>query len=75
MQFLLLNLSDDTNIFRSIMSKNDSDLLQEDLNALQDWTEKCLLRLHPEKCKYMRIGRSDIEDPGYVMQAQLNRTA
>lgn len=66
--------ADDTKIFRSIKCKNDCDLLQEDLKDLQAWTERWLLNFHPDKCKYMRIGRSDIEDPGYKFETQLERT-
>ena len=41
--------------------------LQDDLNNIKEWTEKWQLRFHPEKCKYMRISRCDVEDHGYTM--------
>lgn len=31
------------------------------LLTMQEWTEKWMLYFHPEKSKYMRIGRSDTE--------------
>ena len=36
-------------------SWNDHDQLQQDLNSLQEWETKWLLRLHPQKCKIMTI--------------------
>ncbi len=36
---------------------NDPTLLQGDLASLQDWCSKWLLSLHPDKCKYMAIGK------------------
>lgn len=40
---------------------------------LYSWSEKWLLRFHPDKCKYMRIGRTSVEDQGYHMEKQLMR--
>ena len=49
--------ADDTKIFNLIKSKEDKLTLQKDLDKLSQWTNKWLLKLHPEKCKCMNIGR------------------
>lgn len=63
--------ADDTKIFRQIKTDNDCSKLQEDLDAMRKWTEKWLLNFHPSKCKYMRIGRSDVTQFGYKMYEDL----
>ena len=40
--------ADDTNIFRSINSIDDQQILQNDLIKLENWSDKCLLKFHPE---------------------------
>ena len=47
---------DDTKIFKEIKQKRDCDLLQNDLNFMQLWTDIWLLRFHPQKCHAMTIG-------------------
>ena len=44
--------------------KGDKDTLQKDLEKLTEWSEKWLLRFHPDKCKHMHIGRKD-PDPEF----------
>ena len=46
----------DTNVFNRIEHVEDSQQLQDDLNKLGGWTEKYLLRFHPDKCKVLDIG-------------------
>ena len=48
--------ADDTKIFRSINSPEDTKILQEDLDKLQEWSNTWLLKFHPNKCKRMTIG-------------------
>ncbi|XP_063427535.1 uncharacterized protein LOC134711037 [Mytilus trossulus] len=49
--------ADDTKIFRIIKTQNDRQILQEDLNKMESWSDKWLLKFHPEKCKYMKISK------------------
>ena len=49
--------ADDTKILRSINSLEDTKILQEDLDKLQEWSNIWLLKFHPNKCKPMTIGR------------------
>lgn len=63
--------ADDTKIFREINSVNDCEDLQTDIFALHKWSEKWLLRFHPEKCKTMRIGNSKTEKYSYRLKETL----
>jgi hypothetical protein len=54
--------ADDTNIFRSINSIDDQQILQNDLIKLENWSDKCLLKFHPEKCKHMNMHRTPKEE-------------
>ena len=47
--------ADDTKIFRRILSKLDQDAFQSDIEKLTLWSEKWLLKFHPEKCKVMTL--------------------
>ena len=49
--------ADDIKIFRTITDKNDQGTLQDDLNTLEQWSNKWLLKLHPSKCKHMTINK------------------
>ena len=60
--------ADDTKIYRPISDNSDSSTLQADLNCLQDWSEKWLIRFHPQKCKSMELGKS-IEVTDYIMRS------
>ena len=47
--------ADDVLLYRSINSIQDSIALQQDLNTLQDWTNKWLMVFNPTKCELIRI--------------------
>ena len=49
--------SDDTKIFHHISSYDDSLLLQNDIESLEDWASKWLLSFHPDKCHVLTIGK------------------
>ena len=52
-----LMYADDTKIFRHISSRNDAEALQSDIRKLEEWTEKWLLRFHPDKCHVLSLGK------------------
>jgi len=52
----ILMFADDTKIWAKIKDTGDSDLLQQDLNMLVDWSKQWLLSFNTEKCKVMHIG-------------------
>jgi hypothetical protein len=48
--------ADDTKVFREILTEEDCDKLQKDIDNMFEWTQASLLRFHPDKCTSMRIG-------------------
>lgn len=66
--------ADDTKIFRSIKDVDECRKLQDDIVDLKEWSNKWLLKFHPDKCKAMRIGKSEIPHGDYVMEQSLTLT-
>ena len=50
--------ADDRILYRQIKSKQDCDILQDDLNKLAAWDKKWGMAFHPDKCSAIRISRS-----------------
>ena len=50
--------ADDTKMWASLKIKEDSDILQKDLDSLTEWSKKWLLKFNAGKCKIMHIGHS-----------------
>ena len=50
--------ADDTVICREIKSDADGVALQEDLERLEAWSRKWLLKFHPNKCQVLRVTRA-----------------
>ena len=48
--------ADDVKIYATIRGIEDSDQLQSDLNRLEEWSKKWLLKFNGEKCKVMSFG-------------------
>ena len=48
--------ADDTKIYTRSDVQGASQTLQEDLDQLQGWSERWLLRFHPEKCHVLKVG-------------------
>ena len=58
--------ADDTKVFRRIDSENDSLQLQRDIDALDDWTSKWLLKFNSDKCHVLTMGKvEDIKHTHY----------
>ena len=58
--------ADDTKIFKIMENSGDSNILQRDLDILTQWSDKWLLKFHPDKCKHMHINRKgDATDVRY----------
>ena len=55
----LYMFADDTNIFNIIKSPEEQDILQNYLDSLSVWSDKWLLKFHPEKFKVMHLGKAD----------------
>ena len=52
----LLLFADDTKLYRTIRSYGDVQQLQEDIDALYQWTRLWLLSFNTSKCKILHIG-------------------
>ena len=62
----VLKFADDTKVFRKIKSDADRQQLQDDLNKLNEWSEKCQMLLNYGKCKCLHSGHGN-EDAQYTM--------
>ena len=51
--------ADDTKLFRAITSIEDNEKLQEDLNALNEWSRKWQLGFNTSKCKTLHYGTNN----------------
>ena len=47
--------ADDTKIWRRIVNHSDSNILQDDINALYNWSIKNKMNFHPNKCKVLMV--------------------
>ena len=48
--------ADDTKLYRAINNEIDNTIKQNDINSMFKWSEKWLLRFHPDKFKVLPIG-------------------
>ena len=46
---------DDIKIWKCISKIEDQESLKDDLNKLEAWSDKWLLKFNPEKCKVLNI--------------------
>ena len=51
--------ADDTKIFRKIVSAKDSEILQSDIDKLEIWSKRWLLKFHPNKCHVLSLGKME----------------
>ena len=49
--------SDDTKLYREIKDTSDEDILQNDIDKMNEWSDDWLMSFHPAKCKVLKIGR------------------
>ena len=54
-----LLFADDMKIYRVITKKEDAKSLQDDLHGLEKWSDKWLLKFHPDKCHVLTLGKFD----------------
>ncbi|XP_065654615.1 uncharacterized protein LOC136081242 [Hydra vulgaris] len=52
--------ADDTKILSAVYSIEDAKLVQKDLNIIEDWSEKWLIKLNESKCVVMQYGKNNI---------------
>ena len=49
--------TDGTKMFHHIQNSDDQKIFQDNITRLQAWTDKWLLKFHPEKCELLAIGK------------------
>ena len=59
--------ADDTKLANGIFEDSDCEALQSDLNNMVEWTDKSLLKFHPDKCVHMTIGKSKLDERTYTL--------
>ena len=55
------NFADDTKLYREIANQSDIEIVQNDISNLFKWSEKWLLRFHPDKCKVLSIINKELQ--------------
>jgi len=75
MQFAKVCLfADDAKLFKHATSREDHQSLQKGLNALQEWSNRWLLKLNIRKCKTVFYGRNiNYEYNYYLSSTELER--
>ena len=61
-------IADDTKIVNIIKSPEVQDIFQNDLDSLSAWSDKWLLKFHPEKCKVMHLGKTENTEFFYKLE-------
>ena len=59
----LFLFADDCKFFRQILTTEDTEIMQQDLDKLHEWSEKWLLKFHPDKCVNLRIQLKNQRNP------------
>ena len=55
--------ADDCKFFRQILTSEDTDIMQKDLDTLNEWSIKWLLKFHPDKCVNLVISLKNVAEP------------
>ena len=63
--------ADDTKNFRAIYNEEDCQKLQEDLDAIHNWTNDSLLKFHPDKCKHLHVSTRQEHHHTYLLGPDL----
>ena len=69
----VLKFADDTKVFRKIESDADRQQLQDDLNNLNEWSEKWQMLFNYGKCKCLHTGHGN-DDAQYTMGDTVQNT-
>ena len=70
----VLKFADDTKVFRKVTNDTDKQSLQDDLDKLVKWLEKCQMLLNFGKCKCIHIGHGNMVEEFKMGDAVLGRT-
>ena len=58
------------------MNRDDHSVLQQDITIIEQWSEnQMLLKVHPDKCRHMEIGKNNKgENKYFIQQCYKNKT-
>ena len=73
---MLYMFADDTKLSRAILDVSDTEILQQDIDNMDEWSREWLMSFHPLKCKVLKMGKTiadlhDIFNPYTLRQHQL----
>ena len=52
--------ADDTKVFKDVYTIKDMEILQQDMQELEKWSNNWLLKFHPDKCNVLSAGKRNI---------------
>ena len=64
--------ADDTKVFRHVTNEHECSILQSDITKMYQWSNRWLLKFHPQKCVSMRIGKQNNPDLNTYYMADQN---
>ena len=59
--------ADDIKVFKDISDIEGNKILQNDMQELENWSDKWLLRFHPDKCKVLSAGKQKTQQYRYTL--------
>ena len=57
----IIQFADDTKMWKIILTEADGESLQKDLDIIQKWSEKWLLKFNSKKCVVLHLGNKNIK--------------
>ena len=70
----VLTFADDSKVFRKVTNDTDKQRLQDVLDKLVKWSEKCQMLFNIGKCKCIHIGHGHMDEDFNMGDAVLGRT-
>ena len=65
--------ADDTAVYMAVQGQEDTGIIQNDLNILQEWEKEWDMEVNPTKCQVLHISRSRRPiKSNYTMYGQLS---
>ena len=56
-----------TKVFKDIYTIKDMEILQQDMQELEKWSNNWLLKFHPDKCNVLSVGKRNIPQFKYTL--------
>ena len=62
---------DDSKIFNKIKCEKDVEDFQKGLDRMSDWSDRWMLKFHPDKRKHMKIGKKSALSRKYKIKGDI----